>query len=223
MALTGPRGNHDSDFTFGRVFFKVGYKGGGCIAEILLEGFGELACDANGALRADRIEGGECFEDTVRGFEVDAGLASCGGGLEFGGAAPAFDRQESAEKKPVAREARTHEGGEDGRWPREHADSESSLDTSADEPVAGVGDAGHSGIRDQSDMASACNAICDILAAEGFIVSVQAEEGFLYAEMLQKKPTVSRVLGGDEVGGPENLDGAKGDILPIADGRGNDA
>jgi hypothetical protein len=72
-------------------------------------------------------------------------------------------------------------------------------------------------------MASACNAVCDILAAEGFVVSMQAEEGFLYAEMLQKKPAVPRVLGGDEVGGFENLDGAKGDILPIADGCGNDA
>lgn len=205
------------------MFFKVGDEGGGGVAEILLEGFGEFARDADGAVGADRIECGECFEYSVRGLEVDAGLASCGGSLEFGGSAATFHGEETSEKKPVAREARTHKGGKNGGGAWEHAHSESSFDTRADEPVAGVRNARHSSIRDERDMGSASYPICDILAPEGFVVSVQAEEGLLYAEMLKKKPAVPCVLGGDEVGGFENLDGAKGDILPIADGCGNDA
>lgn len=223
MARTGSRGYHDGDLALGRMFFKVGDEGGGGVAEILLEGFCEFARDADGSVRASDIECGECFEDSVRGLEVDAGLASLSSSGEFISTAATFDRQESAEKKPVAREAGTHKGCEDGRWPWEHADGESAFDTSADEPVAGVGNARHSSICDEGDMGSASYPICDILAPEGFVVSVQAEEGFFYAKVLQKQSAMPRILGGDEVGGLENFNSAEGDILPIADGCGNDA
>ncbi len=223
MARTGSRGNHDSNLALGRMFFKVGDEGGGGVAEILLEGFCEFARDADGAEGASDIECGECFEDSVRGLEVNAGLASFSSGGEFIGTAATFDRQESAEKKPVAREAGTHEGCEHGRWPWEHADSESAFDASADEPVAGVGNARHSSIRDEGDMGSASYPVCDILAPKGFVVSVQAEEGLFYAKVLQKQSTVPGILGSDEVSGFENFNGAKGNILPIADRCGNDA
>lgn len=201
----------------------MGDEGGGRVAEVLLKGFREFACDADSPAGASGVQGCECFQNSVRGFEVDAGLGSCGSGGEFVSTAAAFDRQETAEKKTVAREARPHEGGENGRWTWEHAHGESSFDTSADEPVAWVGDTGHAGIRDESDMGSACDTVCDVLGAEGFVVSVQAKEWLFDAEMLEEKSAVPRILGSDEVGGLEDLDGTQGDVLPIADGGGNDA
>jgi hypothetical protein len=41
--------------------------------------------------------------------------------------------------------------------------------------------------------------------------------------MLEEKSAVPRILGSDEVGGLEDLDGTQGDILPIANGGGNNA
>ena len=223
LAHTGSRGNHDGHLPLGRIFFKVGDEGGGRVAEVLLESFSEFARDANRAVGASGVQGCECFKNSVRGLEVDAGLGSRGSGSEFVGTAAAFDRQETAEIKTVAWEARPHEGGENGRWTWEHAHGESSFDASADEPVAWVGDTGHAGIRDESDMGSPCDAVCNILGAEGFVVSVQAEEWLFNAKMLEEKSAVPRILGSDEVGGLEDLDGTQGDILPIADGGGNDA
>lgn len=72
-------------------------------------------------------------------------------------------------------------------------------------------------------MRALSNAIGDIFAAEGFVVSVQAEEGLLDAEVLEEKSAVPRVFGGDQVGGFQDFNGAQCDVLTISDGCGNDA
>ena len=66
-------------------------------------------------------------------------------------------------------------------------------------------------------------AVGDIFAAEGFVVSVQAQEGLFDAEVLEEKPAVPRVFGGDQVGGFQDFNGPQCDVLAVSDGCGNNA
>jgi hypothetical protein len=54
-------------------------------------------------------------------------------------------------------------------------------------------------------------------------VPVQAEEGFLDAEVLEEEPTVPGILGRDQVGRLQNLNSPQCDVLTISYGSGNDA
>lgn len=96
-------------------------------------------------------------------------------------------------------------------------------DASADEAMTGIGDARHSGIGDECDVDSAGEAGDEIIDACGLVVLVEANEGFFDAKVLEEESAVARILCGNEVGGAERLDGAEGDILPVADRSGNDA
>ena len=66
-------------------------------------------------------------------------------------------------------------------------------------------------------------AVGDIFTAEGLVVAMEAEEGLFDTEVLEEKPTVAGVLGGNQIGSLQNLNGPQGDILTVSDGCGNDA
>jgi hypothetical protein len=52
---------------------------------------------------------------------------------------------------------------------------------------------------------------------------VQAQEGLLDAEVLEEKPAVPRVFGGDQVSGFQDFNGTQCDVLAVSDGCGNNA
>ena len=189
------------------MFFKVGNEGCGSVAEILLEGFCEFARDTDTAAGADGIEGGKCFEYSVRGLKVDACFTSLGCGLEFVGTTTTFHRQETSEKKTVAWKARTNERGENGRGTGKHADGQATFDTSPDESIAGIRYAWHASICDECNVCASGDAVCDILATKGFVVTVEAEEWFFYTKMLQEKSAVPSILRRDEIGGIQDIQG----------------
>lgn len=66
-------------------------------------------------------------------------------------------------------------------------------------------------------------AVGHIFTAEGLVVPMQAEKGLFDTEVLEEKPTVPSVLGSNQVGSLQNLNGPQGDILTVSDGCGNDA
>ena len=58
--------------------------------------------------------------------------------------------------------------------------------------------------------------------ARGFVEFLVAEEGFLEAEVLEKKPGAAGILGGDQIGSGEGFAGAGGEIGKVADGGSDD-
>jgi hypothetical protein len=101
-AFSGFRGYEERDLAFGRVFLKMGEKFGRGAAAEFLEGFGEFSRDADRAIGDDFHEGGEGFFQPVRRLEKNGGFVAGRGFGEFAGATSTFDREESAEEKPVA-------------------------------------------------------------------------------------------------------------------------
>ena len=196
--------------------------GGGSPAEFL-EGFGEFAGDADLSLGRNLHEGGERFFDAVRGLEKNRRFVALGGGGEFSGAASAFHRQKSPEEKAVAGKSRAHQRGEDGGGAWQHGDGQGAVDAGSDEAVAGIGNSRHPGIRDECDVEPLGDAVGEFAATRGFVVAVQADERFFYAEMLEEESAVAGILGGDEVGCAKRFDRTECDILTVADGGGNDA
>jgi hypothetical protein len=169
------------------------------------------------------VEDVEGADDAMGGLEIDAGFGALRSAEELSGAASAFDREKAAVVKAVAWKARADEGGEDGGGAGKNGEWEAVGDAGTDEAMAGVGDARHAGIGNEGDVDSAGEAGDEIVNACGFVVLVEANEGFFDAEVLEEKSAVAGVLCGDEVGGAESLYGSEGDILPVADRSGNDA
>lgn len=201
----------------------MGEKFGRGAAAEFLKGFGEFTRDADGSAGDDFHESDEGFFQPMGRLEKNSGFIAGRGLGEFAGAASAFDRKESAEEKPVARKARSDEGREDGGGARQNRDGQAALDAGLDEAVAGIGNARHAGIGDQGDMGTLGDAVGEFPAAGGFIVAVEADEGFFDAEVLEKQSAVAGILGGDEIGGLESFNRAEGYVLTVADGGWNDA
>jgi hypothetical protein len=52
---------------------------------------------------------------------------------------------------------------------------------------------------------------------------MQTEEGLLDTKVLEEESTVAGILGRDQVGRLQNLNGPQGNVLTISNGCGNDA
>ena len=215
--------NEERDLAFGRVFLKMNEKFGGSSPAEFLEGFGEFSRHAHRATGADLQKGREGFFEPMGRLEKNGGFISVGGFGEFAGAATAFHRQKSSEEKPVAGKPRADESSRDGGGARQNNDRKVALDAGFDQAVAGIGNARHSGVGDQSDMGASGNAVGQFSAAGGLIVPVQAYEWLFNTEMLEEQTAVARVLGGDKISGFQRLHGTESDVLAVADGCWNDA
>jgi hypothetical protein len=222
-ALLFGGGEEEGDFAFRGMGLIVGKDlGGGASAEFF-EGFCEFAGDADQAVGADFDEGGQGFFEAVGRFEEDGGFGAGGGFGEFAGAASAFNREKAAEEKAVAGKPGTDQRDGDGGGSGQDGDGQAAVEAGFDEAVAGIRDAGHAGVGDQGDVEAAGDALGEFGAAGGFVVAVQADEGFFDLEMLEEEPAVAGVLGGDKVRGAEGVNGAEGDVAAVADGGGDDA
>ena len=95
-------------------------------------------------------------------------------------------------------------------------------DGQRDQPVSRVGDAGHAGIGDQRDLRAAFE-VHDQLGGPGhLVVLVIADGARLDAVVAEQLLGLARVLAGDQVDFFEHAQGAQGDVLEIADGRGDE-
>lgn len=87
--------------------------------------------------------------------------------------------------------------------------------------MAGVGDAGGTGIGDEGDVAGGEGGEESVLAG-AFVEGVVADEGSVNSEVGKEAAGVAGVLGGDEGDLAKGAEGAGGDVFEIADGGGDD-
>jgi len=94
-------------------------------------------------------------------------------------------------------------------------------DGQGDEAEAGVGNAGYPGVRDQSDLGAGFK-INDQFGRLGhLIVLVIADGASVDSVVREQLLRLARVLAGDQVNLLEHAQGAQGDVLEIADWRGD--
>ncbi len=215
-------GDEEADFAFGGVGEVVGGEGAGGAAAVFFEFFGEFAGDADEAVWGDAVEEGEGGVEAVGGFEEDAGFVGVEGGGEDALALAAFDGEEAAEVEGVGGEAAADEGGEDGAGAGEDFDGDGGGVAGGDEALTWVGDAGHAGVGDVGDAFAEGEFAEELGAAHGFVVLVEADEGFADVEVGEEGAGVAGVFAGDEVDGGEGIAGADGDVAEVADGGGDD-
>ena len=119
----------------------------------------------------------------------------------------------------MARKARADEGIEHGGGTGEDLIGDGFLDTALDETVAGIRNAGHSCIGDDGDVFAVAHALEELGNAADLVVLVERDERFLDAVVLEQWRGMAGVLAGDAVGLEQGLQGAQGDVIPMADGR----
>ena len=92
----------------------MGEEFGGGAAAVFLEGFAQLAGDADFALGEVLGADGEGFQDAVGALEEDGGLGARGGEEEVALASAALRREEAGVEEFLRGKAGADEGGEDG-------------------------------------------------------------------------------------------------------------
>ncbi|GAB4129241.1 MAG: hypothetical protein Kow00104_14730 [Rhodothalassiaceae bacterium] len=91
-----------------------------------------------------------------------------------------------------------------------------------DEDIAGVGNAGRAGIRNQCYGRTFAHALDEFLHDLPAAVLMKGHEWSRDAEMGEKPSAVTRILAGDDIGPSQGLEGAPGDIAKISDRSRND-
>lgn len=214
--------DEQDDFAFGGMLGEVGEEFGGSAAVVGLEFFRKLTGDADAGEGLELAEDFQGGDQAVRGLEKQVGVAGIERGLEALAAFALFHGEKSAKREGVARKARADEGIEHGGGPREDLIGDGFLDAALDETVAGIRNARHAGIGDDGDVFAVADAIEQLGDAADLIVLVQGDERLLDAVVLEQWRGMAGVLAGDAVGIAEGLQGAQGDVIPMADGRRNE-
>lgn len=119
--------------------------GGGSVVEGL-EGFGELAGDADAGVWGEFVEDLHGGGESVRGLEEEGGLAGLEGGIELLAALAFLDRKEAVEGKGVRREAGGNERGGDRGGAGQDGEGDLGITRCFEEAVAGIGEARGAGI-----------------------------------------------------------------------------
>jgi hypothetical protein len=192
-------------------------------AVVGLEFLRQLAGDADTRGGIDIIQDLQGGDDSVRGFEEDAGFAGFEGGGEGAAALAGFHGKEAAEAEGVAGKTGADERGDDGGGAGQDFEGRVGFEAGLDEAVAGVRDAGHAGIADDGDgFPGACGGD-KFGRAAGFVVLVERNERLAgNAVVGEQRGGVARVLAGDAIGGFQDLEGAQGDVAEVPDGGGDD-
>ena len=141
------RSDQQGDLSFRRMFLVMSNKLCGRSSPIFFKGLCELPRNTNLPFRTAPPQGLKCAQNAVRRLEVDTRAVTLGSSRDLCRTASALDRKKSAEKEPVARKPRSDKRCCNRRRPREHGDRKAALDTRTDQPMAGIGNSRHSGIR----------------------------------------------------------------------------
>ena len=166
--------------------------------------------------------------DTAGRLKEDHGAFLAGQLLQGAALLARLTRQEALEAEAVRGKTGQGEGGEHRRGTGGHGDGDTRLRCRGDEPVAGVGDGGHPGIRDHEDALAGSGRLDQLAGALALVVLVEGDDapGYVDAQALSEVEQPTRVLGRDEVGLGESRAQPLRGIRDVADRRGrqrNDA
>ena len=148
-------------------------------------------------------------------------MACFNSALEHGPLSPGFDGQKTAKEESVRRQSGPHQSRHHGGGPRQNGEAHSFFLESLDEAVARIAHTRHARVTDDGKALSARGAGSDFRGARLLVVVVHAQERLPYFVMAQQKAGMARVLAGDDVHLAQHVQGAQGDIGPVADGNRN--
>jgi hypothetical protein len=200
---------------------EAGREFGGAGADHLFVELGELSADDRFGIAEGVYEVGERGGKATGAFEEDEhGGRSCRFG-QAGAALSAAFWKESEEEDFGRFEAGDGEGGGEGRRPRDGEDWHGAAVGFGNEAGAGVGDGRGAGVADKGDNAIESRAE-DVIEAALDVVLGEAEAARGSGGKGEDAGGGAGVFGGDEGGGAEDCGGSWGQVLEVADGRGDD-
>jgi len=159
--------------------------------------------------------------DTARRFEEDEGETRGGGASKQPTALTMGARKEPEERHRTVDEPGGRDRGGEGRRSGDGRDRMAGREGGGDERLSRIGDAGCPGVADEGDVARG-ERIQEKVAAGALVEGVVADQGRLDAEVRQQAPGVPGILGGDRGHITEDAECAGGDVLEVADRRGDD-
>ena len=189
---------------------------------------GELAGDGHAQCgAADGFEVGEGVEYPVRGFVENEGAFVRGSSAASVSKrlrrAPAFSGRKSdgsgirSARRPLAtralRAALAPGMGMTGTPAAMAAEMR---------PGAGIADAGHAGIGDESDAGAGPEGFDELGGAMALVVPMAAYGGGCDLKVVEQLLGLAGVFAGDAVSAPKDVKGAEGDVAEVADGSGDE-
>ncbi len=117
---------------------------------------------------------------------------------------------------------RKHQGGEERRCSRNRNDRHLVANGQSDQPESGVGNSGHAGVGYKRDPRAAFEIDHQLRCFRHFVVLVVTDGAGRDPVMIEKLLGLARVFTGDQVDAFQHAQGAQGDVLEVADGRGNE-
>ncbi len=123
---------------------------------------------------------------------------------------------------PSSSQAAGDEGADGGVGAGDGKDGDAGGDGGCGDLAAGVGDAGRAGVRDDGDARAGLERGGELHGAASLVVHVVADGGGADVEVIEELLGLARVLARDFVDRTQDAEGAQGDVLEVADGRGDE-
>ena len=184
---------------------------------------GNLAAGGAAAVAAkDLCQLAQGFRHAIGRLVDDHGTRFLGEGGEARGASFLL-RQEALEGKPLAGQARRHQGRHERRCARQALHLHIARHASADQHKSGVANARRAGVRHEHHGFIACGQpFCYRLGRLVLVELMVRLEPRLDVVMLEQHTRRARILSQHEVGGLEQFEGAERDVSEVAHGRGHE-
>jgi len=213
--------DQEGDFAADGLFLEGGDKVRESGAAEFFVNFGDFAGEAGGAVAEDFEGIGDGFGDAMRSFVKDEGAVFDAEAFERSAAFASAGREEADEEEFFVRQAGGGERGKKCRRAGDGDDGDLVARTKGDESIARIADEGHACVTDEGDFGALLHGDDEFGGAGHFVVLVIGHQRFADFVMGEEFLSVARVFAGDLVGFLENAEGAKSDVLEIAD-RGAD-
>ena len=130
-------------------------------------------------------------------------------------------RQESQEDEPLGAQTRGRERGDRGVRAGNGHHLEAGVADPAHESRTGIADTRRAGVADDGDAAAAVEHRHDLVGARDLVVLVQREWTRRDPVVAEQHARHARVLGGDHVDAPEDVERAQRQVAEISDRRGD--
>jgi putative FmdB family regulatory protein len=207
------------DFAAGGAFFeRRGDLRKFAAAKFFVE-LGDFAGQARGTVAENLAGVGDGFGDAVRRFVENERAVFDAQAFERAASLPAAGRKETDEEKFFVRQARSGKGSQQCGWAGDRYDGNVVAEAESDQAMARVGDEWHSGVADESDFRALFQREHQFGRPGQFVVFVVADERFVNVVVGEELLGVARILARDLVYFLEDAQGAKRDVLEIADRR----
>jgi hypothetical protein len=181
--------------------------------------FGHFASKTSAAV----AENLDCIHDTfgnaVRGFVENDGAVLDAKAFESTVAFPGASREKADKEKLFVGKAGGGEGSEK-RGRAGYRDYRNLVaETKRHEAVTGIGNQGHSRVTDEGNLGALFQGNQEFRRARHFVVLVIADQGLVDIVVSEKFLGVAGVFASDLIGFLQNAQGAKSNVLEVADRR----